>query len=424
MSSSFSSITARTDGGGQPRRSGGNSRGVLSRLFFGRSRRADTDAAAAAAAAAAAEEEAAAAAAASMPNVTNEPVFTRALPTLDEFPEIVRRLQTFDWDQRIIAYDGFRMHRTPLPAAASAAAAAQQHHYYHENTYAMPHEALSAADHLVTLTLQQLCTHYLGRPPSVPSSRGAGGKGGAPAELPEYIQNQYKGTEYLNNKDLTDYLKRVLMGTTGVPYMSSTQKAILERPIEFSQDVRDRMVNMYPHIMVLIKALLVHLCQHTDEEHSDSASLRHTVLRIWRDVLGDLDALRIVLVRADEMHVIDLGECPRIWTEFIRETVDHVHACQQRLHTAEEEGMGLRTLLLERQKALNELAVRFDDPLHKFQMIQAERARLQDALDETTNVQSVLRSYDVSAIPRLLSIGAEGAASVSVQQRPESFVQA
>ncbi len=301
-------------------------------------------------------------------------------------------------------------------SSAAAAAQATPYYYYHENnTYTMPHEALSAADHLITLTLQQLCTHYLGRIPPLSTTK----SGGAPAELPDYIQNQYKGPEYQSKKDLTDYLTRVLMGSTGVPYMSSTQKAMLERPIDFSQDVRDRMVNMYPHIMVLIKALLVHLCQHTDEEHTDSASLRHTVLRIWRDVLGDLDALRIVLVRADELGVIVLGECPRIWTEFIRETVDHVHACQQKLHTAEEEGMALRTLLLERQKALNELAVRFDDPLHKFQMIQAERARLQDALDETTNVRSVLRSYNVGVIPRLLSIGTEGATSVSLQQQQQ-----
>ena len=115
-----------------------------------------------------AAEEAASAAAA-----TADLPFTRTLPTFEELPELVRRLNTFDWNQRIVAYNDSR-----FAAAANGVPS---------NTYSMPQGALYAADNALTAALQQLCVHYLGAKPN----SGVG-------SFPDYVQNQYKGLGQLS----------------------------------------------------------------------------------------------------------------------------------------------------------------------------------------------------------------------------------
>jgi hypothetical protein len=334
-------------------------------------------------------------------DVAAEPVFTRVLPNEVELTALVEHLNLFDLERRLTLTE-----HTVLPAAVYNARASSSGGPSSSSTLA-PHGSSSATaagggsvvhlpadtfgeDDLTLLaTLHKLCVQFLGgkMPPGV--------------RIPPYLDAQYAGLSVAS--DLTGYLKRIV--TTPKTHMSSEQRELFGHQIEFPPEVRKQLSSFYPHMMILIQALLVHLCAKGQENHERLTTLQTTVLRIWRDVLGDLDSLRIVLVHAERQHIIELGDAPRLWEEFIKESVDQIHRCQLNIHAADTAAIKLKGQLSERDRALDTIRGRYDAPSFELEMVEGQRSRSLNALTNATSVATVLGSYNANELDRILHLG-------------------
>ena len=252
--------------------------------------------------------------------------------------------------------------------------------------FVLPAPTAETDDCLLEL-LHQLCFQFLGGPPrdrSTPASARYG---------PE-IDALYHGAP--PRLDLQDALKRLLLVANG--------EVNNNKPDERT---RVALELFYRHIMILIKALMIHLYMYRLIPDDKNVGTMHN----WYAVLGHLESLRITLVHASESGQIDLRDAPRYWEELIERTVDEIQKCLRALHNAEEQALTLKTALSARDKESDELRRRYDPSALKLELVQGERACALDALRNVTSVVSIL--HNESTLHPLLLNTNVAAASVA-----------
>jgi hypothetical protein len=164
---------------------------------------------------------------------------------------------------------------------------------------------------------------------------------------------------------------------------------------------RVQMAEMYPHIMTLMKALLMHLQGHRKGLEMEEVGMRHTILCIWRGVLGDLDALRIVVLRASELQLTDLQDMPKVWTTIIQDTLNRVHECERNMHRTEDEADRLSVSMSSYRTDLEKLHETYNEPQQRWQALKAQEKRWERALSIETSVLNILNAYDEEIIGRI-----------------------
>ena len=257
-------------------------------------------------------------------------------------------------------------------------------------TFSLPQPNVDTDQCLMEL-LRQLCYQFLGGPPrertQVPSRFGAD------------IDQQYQGASMLR-MDLQDALKRIL--TDGVDPKGSastnttTTNNNMTNDINAGKDerVRPALELFYRHIMILIKALMIHLYMYRLLPDETNVGAMHT----WYAVLGHLESLRITLVHASEIGQIDLHEAPRYWEELIDSTVNQIQKCLRALHSAEDKALTLKSNLSARDKESDDLRKRYDPSALRLELVQGERACALDALRNVTSVASILHNESTHPI--------------------------
>ena len=229
--------------------------------------------------------------------------------------------------------------------------------------FALPAPTAEADDCLLQL-LRQLCHQFLG---GLPRDR----------QLPSHYNTEidalYQGAP--PRMDLQDALKRLLLATPAPPPPADDR-------------TRTSLELFYRHLMILIKALMIHLYMYRLIPDDKNVGTMHN----WYAVLGHLESLRITLVHASENGLIDLRDAPRYWEELIERTVDEIQKCLHALHSAEEQALTLKTALSARDKESDELRRRYDPSALKLELVQGERACALDALRNVTSVTSILHN--------------------------------
>jgi hypothetical protein len=231
-------------------------------------------------------------------------------------------------------------------------------------SFVLPPPTAETDDCLLEL-LRQLCYQFLG---GAPRDRNTA----ASAHFGTEVEALYQGAP--PRLDLQDALKRILASGGEGPKLEDRPRAALEL--------------FYRHIMILIKALMIHLYMYRLIPDDKNVGTMHN----WYAVLGHLESLRITLVHASEIGLIDLRDAPRYWEELIERTVDEIQKCLRALHTAEEQALTLKTALSARDKESDELRRRYDPSALKLELVQGERACALDALRNVTSVTSILHN--------------------------------
>ena len=217
--------------------------------------------------------------------------------------------------------------------------------------------------------------------------------------------------------DLVPFLERVLLkdasdaSPQALPMLSASEKSAMSETPTFSKQTQDQLVLLYARLMAVIKAVLVRLCVLQDTmmmpslENGEHTFWREAARHVWHNVLGDLDSVRLVLVRAEELTLIQLGSYPRSWAEFIEEAVRHAHECIERMNQIEAARLALRQRLMDRRTAIANVRTQFDAPLHELQLLEGEFAWLQQSLKNASDVEGALGSYDSAPFARALRAG-------------------
>ena len=230
-------------------------------------------------------------------------------------------------------------------------------------SFALPPPTAETDDCLLEL-LRQLCFQFLGGPPRDRNSP-------ASARYGAEVDALYQGAP--PRLDLQDALKRILKD---------------DAALKADERARAALELFYRHIMILIKALMIHLYMYRLIPDDKNVGTMHN----WYAVLGHLESLRITLVHASETGQIDLRDAPRYWEELIEKTVDEIQKCLRALHGAEEQALTLKTALSARDKESDELRRRYDPSALKLELVQGERACALDALRNVTSVVSILHN--------------------------------
>lgn len=152
---------------------------------------------------------------------------------------------------------------------------------------------------------------------------------------------------------------------------------------DFSDSQRAAMAAFYPKLMVVLQAILMHL-------FVVSPDAKPSVVHLWRTTLGGLDTVRIVLVHADELGIIELGDAPKLWREFIKQSVDEIQRCLANVHRAESSVVSLKTQLSMRDHAMDDLRRQFDSSALELELVEGQRACAREALRNVTSVVSML----------------------------------
>jgi hypothetical protein len=234
--------------------------------------------------------------------------------------------------------------------------------------------SLSAEDMALLRSLQQLCYYFLG------GTHPAGTAAAAPALFRSYPDLEAQYQKMPPRQDLTELLKHVVDDTLTQPYPTDP-KFVAQRTL---------LAAFYPHIMVLIQGLMMHLYVTSLVQPADKDAVG--IVHLWYGVLGNLDALRIVVVHASEQGLIDLGDAPRFWKDFIKQTVDDIQRCLANVHRADSFAVMLKSQLSMRDQAMDELRRQYDPSAFKLEMIQGQRACAMEALRNVTSVLSVLHN--------------------------------
>jgi hypothetical protein len=230
-------------------------------------------------------------------------------------------------------------------------------------SFALPAPTAEADDCLLQL-LRQLCHQFLG---GLPRDR----------QLPSHYNTEidalYQGAP--PRMDLQDALKRLLLATPAPPPPADDR-------------TRTSLELFYRHLMILIKALMIHLYMYRLIPDDKNVGTMHN----WYATLGHLETLRITLVHGSETGQVDLHDAPRYWEELIERTVDEIQKCLRTLHSAEEQSLAYKTALAIRDKESDELRRRFDPSALMLERMQGERAAALESLRNVTSVASILHN--------------------------------
>lgn len=109
-------------------------------------------------------------------------------------------------------------------------------------------------------------------------------------------------------------------------------------------------------------------------------------------------------MRAHELGLIDLQDLPQQWTELIHSTVDRMHRCFHDLHQANEAMNTLKEQLVARDHQLDQIREHFDPHVHEYELMQAQRARMQEALKSAMRVDAMLTSTNNQRVQQALKL--------------------
>ena len=352
--------------------------------------------------------------------------FKRPLPLYGDMPAILEALRFFNWRKRLLmsvpsqpdpgtlgaagnSLFGGGGNATPTPTTAVTDDQIWKH-------------VLSQDDRLITIGLSAFCKHFLGH---------------KVAPLPRNVTTNQFNAQYtgIESRDFSAVLMRMLVDETAPEHLTEAQKEIASGAVNLSQETKDGLLSMYTHIMDLMKAVLVRLyCDRGSEievppfrpNHAQRLSLldeydsgRHeegvdeemlralrlSVPNVMRNLLGDLDSLRIVLIHAEERGFASLGNYPHDWTEFIRETVNNSNQCLANMQRTEQQLLSLRQVMQARDQALNDVHQQFLVQENLYSLVAAERTRLRQELENSRSVAHMLGCGQTLSADTVLNVG-------------------
>ena len=292
---------------------------------------------------------------------SNEPTFWRTLPTYNELVNILTALK------------GFTL---PLP--------------------------VTPEDTALLASLHHLCYYFIGGTSYTPVTFSLSRED---TTVHPDLTAQYRNLP--PRQDLTELLKRIVEGT-----LESNNNNNNSETSRSQKGGRALLMAFYPHIMVLIQALMMHLYVYGLMPDDKNAGTMHQ----WYSVLGNLDALRIILVHACEQGIIDLGDAPRFWKDFIKQNVDEIQRCLSNVHRAESFAVMLKSQLTMRDQAMDELRKQYDPSALQLEMVQGQRACAFEALRNVTSVLSVL--HNASALVARNNNGPATSSSTATSSSP------
>jgi hypothetical protein len=260
-------------------------------------------------------------------------------------------------------------------------------------SFVLPQPTAESDECLLEL-LRQLCHQFLGGPPRDRLSR-----------YSSEIDALYQGAP--PRLDLQDALRRLVGNNNNKPEEraatnhNNSSADVNNNNTTTKADERTRvsLELLYRHIMIMIKALMIHLYMYRLIPDDKNVGTMHN----WYAVLGNLETIRITIVNGSDNGQVDLHDAPRYWEELIERTVAEIQKCLRTLHSAEEQALTLKTALAVRDKESDELRRRFDPSALELERMQGERAYALEALRNVTSVTSILHNEAATRTPTTTS---------------------
>jgi hypothetical protein len=173
-------------------------------------------------------------------------------------------------------------------------------------------------------------------------------------------------------------------------FMTDAQKTQLDKQKNnFSKEQKQLVASFYPNLMALIRALLIH-CQNLavlndgSEKYQDATySLHKCVMDMWQQILGELHDLHAVIIYANQIDLVNLGDFPTKWMQTVQRMngdIDH-----------------LRTTILVLNDSLNQNLFYLNERDKKIQAIMAQYAEYDTKVQLTKarkqNILAILEGY-------------------------------
>jgi hypothetical protein len=287
------------------------------------------------------------------------------LPTGVQFHQMMQGLINFDWDTSIWGANEVRIKVEDMG------------------------EALTIQDKDIERALKQLIADYLVE--TTPAAVALMSKKKAPSELCMFLVHMLMSEEG-GGAGLGPPPR--VGGGGGPPTSTTTSSSISSISSSSSSSVGPLIDKMYPSLLSLMMVLQVHLeARANDAEVREDLLLRHTVMHVWRDILGVLDILLTVVQHAAHTKLVTLETPLDEWERILERKRGRVHAAEHALHVLATEEVRVNTALEPYRLRMEELHQSFDGDKQALQLTIARKAQAARILNWELDPRHMLAAH-------------------------------
>jgi hypothetical protein len=177
--------------------------------------------------------------------------------------------------------------------------------------------------------------------------------------------------------------------------MTSRQKINIKKDVSMLTTAqKNALTAFYPNLMGLIKALLTHCDKQDRAVHPTDipGTVKQMIIRIWKDVMADLNELRYVIVYASGEGLITLGDFPTEWNKTISDRNMKISNLKTEIHKLTEQRIQLQQELNERDHKIEEIRSEYADRDTQLQLVQSDIQNRDKTLETYTDVRVMLNA--------------------------------
>jgi hypothetical protein len=177
--------------------------------------------------------------------------------------------------------------------------------------------------------------------------------------------------------------------------MTSKQKINIKKDMStLTTAQKNALTVFYPNLMGLIKALLTHCDKQDRSVHPTDipGTVKQMIIRVWKDVMADLNELRYVIVYASGEGLITLGDFPTEWNKTISDRNMKISSLKTEIHKLIEQRIQLQQELNERDHKIEEIRSEYADRDTQLQLVQSDIQNRDKTLETYTDVRVMLNA--------------------------------
>ena len=142
----------------------------------------------------------------------------------------------------------------------------------------------------------------------------------------------------------------------------------------------------YPHLVGVIKVLLIHCQEYHDSLEDKAKSTNNFVLAMWQEVLGFLRGIHSVIVYASRLEILNLENFPISWKDILDEMQTQTSKLKAAIHESEKEILRLQTAICERNEKIQAINSEYAQANTDVALAIAEKQNVQNALEYCIDV--------------------------------------
>ena len=178
-------------------------------------------------------------------------------------------------------------------------------------------------------------------------------------------------------------------------FMTESQKRQADsRSSSLPADQKRQLVLLYPCLMALIKALLIH-CQNMtmqmqETEKGQDSSIHKCVLDTWQQIMGELHDIHTVILFAARKQLLELGDFPMEWMQTMQNMNSEISNLRNIILGLNDSLNHEQALLNERDKQLQQIMNRYAEVETRVQLIKVQKNNIFATLNSYTYIPNIV----------------------------------